>query len=102
VARELSTFYFFQPTFLTQESDVYDISILSSPVNEFLNQLVDLYEIQYGGNVTEGDLDDTLCNPVPLIIPKWWTLKLPRWIQSLQRTWDHEVLYADTASNDER
>jgi hypothetical protein len=41
-----------------------------------LNQLVDFYEIQYGGHAIEGDLDAVLFNPVPLTIPNWRTFKL--------------------------
>jgi hypothetical protein len=42
-------------------------------------------------------------NPVPSTIPKWRTFKLLRWMQNLhQSTWDHEILYTDTHSKDEK
>jgi hypothetical protein len=42
-------------------------------------------------------------SPLPSIIPKWWTFRHMRWIQNLhQSTWDHEILYADRSSKEER
>jgi hypothetical protein len=68
-----------------------------------LNQLIDFYEIQYGGHAIEGDLDAVLFNPVPSTIPKWQTFELLRWMQSLhQSTWEHEILYTDRSSKDEQ
>jgi hypothetical protein len=68
-----------------------------------VNQLVDFYEIQYGGHAIEGDLDAVLFNPVSSTIPKWRTFKLLRWMQNLhQSTWDHEILYTDRSSKDEQ
>jgi hypothetical protein len=68
-----------------------------------LNQLVDFYEIQYGGHAIEGDLDAVLFNAVPSTIPKWRTFKLLKWMQNLhQSTWDRGILYTDRSSNDEQ
>jgi hypothetical protein len=38
-----------------------------------LNQLVDFYDIQYGGHATDVDLVAILFNPVTSTIPKWQT-----------------------------
>jgi hypothetical protein len=44
-----------------------------------------------------------LFNPVPSIIPKWWTFRHMTWKQNLhQSTWDHEILYADRSSKEEQ
>jgi hypothetical protein len=68
-----------------------------------LNQLIDFYEIQYGGHAIEGDLDAVLYNPLISTIPKWQTFKLLRWMQNLhQSTWEHEILYTDRSSKDEQ
>jgi hypothetical protein len=40
--------------------------------------LVDFYEIQYGGQAIEGDLDAIIFNAAAANIPKWRTLKLLR------------------------
>jgi hypothetical protein len=44
---------------------------------------VDLDEILYGDDDTEGDLHSILLNPVISIIPKWWTFKRLWWMQPL-------------------
>jgi hypothetical protein len=68
-----------------------------------LNQLVDIYEIQYGDYSVEGDHYYILFNTVGGTIPKWRTFKHLRWIQNLlYSTWDHEILYADRPSKDEQ
>jgi hypothetical protein len=41
-----------------------------------LNRLVDLNEIFYGEDDTEGDLDSILLNPVASTIPKWRTSEM--------------------------
>jgi hypothetical protein len=68
-----------------------------------LNQLVDFYEIQYGGHAIEGDLVAVLFNSVPSTIPKWRKFKLLRWMQNLrQSTWEHDILYTDKSSKNEQ
>jgi hypothetical protein len=65
--------------------------------------LVYFYEIQYGGHAIEGDLEAVIFNQVPSTIPKWRTFKLLRWMQNLnQSTWEHEILYTDRSSKDEK
>jgi hypothetical protein len=52
---------------------------------QLLNQLVDLDEILYGCDDVEGDLDAILFNPLASTIPKWWALKLLRWMHVLNK-----------------
>jgi hypothetical protein len=49
---------------------------------------VDFDEILYGGDGVENDIDSTLLNLVASTIPKWWTFKLLRWAQLLNRLMD--------------
>jgi hypothetical protein len=71
------------------------VNYLTSAINEW-KQLVDLYEIQYGGHVIEGNLDVIHFNSVLSSISKWRSFKLLRWMKNLhQSTWDHGILYAD-------
>jgi hypothetical protein len=68
-----------------------------------MNQLVDFYEIQYGGHVIEDDHDALHFNPVPSSISKWRAFKRLRWMQNLhQSTWDHVILKTDRSSKDEQ
>jgi hypothetical protein len=54
---------------------------------------VDLDEILYGNDKVEDDIDSILLNIVASTIQKWWTLKLMRWTQLLNRLVDlDEVL----------
>jgi hypothetical protein len=46
---------------------------------------VDLDEILYGCDDVEGDLDAILFNPFASTIPKWWVLKLLRWMHVLNK-----------------
>jgi hypothetical protein len=62
--------------------------------------VVDLYEIQWGGDAIEGDLDIILLNTVPSTIPKFQTSEVDAVLH--QQTWEHEMLYADTASSNEQ
>jgi hypothetical protein len=44
-----------------------------------------------------------ILNPIASNISKWWTFKLLRWIQNLDKSvWAHMILYADRSSNDEQ
>jgi hypothetical protein len=55
---------------------------------------VDLYEIFYGGDEIEDDLDSILLNPIASTISKWRTFKFLRWAQLLNRLVDlDETLY---------
>jgi hypothetical protein len=55
---------------------------------------VDLDEILYGDDDIEDDIDSVLFNAVASTIPKWWTFKLLRWVQLLNRLVDlDEILY---------
>jgi hypothetical protein len=45
--------------------------------------MVDLGEIFYGDDDTEGDLESILFNPVASTVSKWRTFKLLRWAQVL-------------------
>jgi hypothetical protein len=49
---------------------------------------VDLDEILYGGDDIEDDLNSFLFNAVASTVPKWWTFKLLRWVQLLNRSVD--------------
>jgi hypothetical protein len=40
------------------------------PPYQLLNQLVELYEIQYGGLAIESDLDAIACNVIAATVPK--------------------------------
>jgi hypothetical protein len=56
-----------------------------------------IYDIQYGVDAVEGDLDGTIFIPVP----KWRMFKrLMRKQIFFQPTWSLEVLYAATSSED--
>jgi hypothetical protein len=56
--------------------------------------VVDLDEILYGGDDIEDDLDSILFSPVASTISKWWTFKLLRWAQLLNRLVDlDKILY---------
>jgi hypothetical protein len=58
-----------------------------------LNQLVDFHDIQQGGHAIEDDPDAIILNLVTLTVPKWWRLKLLRWMQNLhQSKWEHKGL----------
>jgi hypothetical protein len=48
-----------------------------------MNQLVDLDESLYGGDVIEGDLDAIIFNPIVSTILKWLRFKIPMWMQSI-------------------
>jgi hypothetical protein len=96
-----------KPTFLKNESEVYEITSLSvcppppppitcEPIGRFLWNSV-------GRSCHWTDLDVVLINPVLSTIPKWRTFKLLRWMQNLhQSTWDHEILYTDRSLKDEQ
>jgi hypothetical protein len=47
---------------------------------------IDSREIQQGGHAIEGDLTVMLFNPLASNIPKWWTIKLLRWMQNLHQS----------------
>jgi hypothetical protein len=47
---------------------------------QFLNQLIDFYEIRYEGRAIEGGLDDIIFNPIASTIQKWPAFRLLRWI----------------------
>jgi hypothetical protein len=51
---------------------------------------VDLYEMLYGCDDIEGDLDSILLNAVASTIPKWWAFKLMRWMQLMNRLVDFD------------
>jgi hypothetical protein len=54
--------------------------------------------MQYGGHVTEDDLEATRFNPV-----SWTDVQLLRWIQNLhQSTWYREMLYTDGSWKNEQ
>jgi hypothetical protein len=69
--------------------EAYQITIVSLPVCGSLlttfEPISRFYEIQYGDNTIEGDLDAILSNPVASTIPKWRTFKFLRWIQNLHQ-----------------
>jgi hypothetical protein len=55
---------------------------------------MDLYEILYGDDDTEVDLESILLNLVASTIPKWRTFELLRWAQLLNRlVYLDEILY---------
>jgi hypothetical protein len=55
---------------------------------------VDSYEILYGGDDVEDNIDSILLNLVASTIPKWRMFKLLRWVQRLKRLVDlDEMLY---------
>jgi hypothetical protein len=55
---------------------------------------VDLDEILYGCDDIKDDLDSILLNPVASTTSKWWTFKVLRWAQILNRLVDlDEILY---------
>jgi hypothetical protein len=57
---------------------------------------VDFDGILYAGDVIEDYLESILFNTVTSTIPKWWTFKLLRWVQLLNRLVDlGEILYGD-------
>jgi hypothetical protein len=61
------------------------------------------YEMMYGGDAIEGDLDNIICNAVDSITPKWQTFKLLRWMQNFhQSKWYHEILHPDRYSEDKQ
>jgi hypothetical protein len=63
---------------------------------------VDLGEILCGGDDIEGDLDSILLNLVASTTSKWWTFKLLRWAQNLNRLVDlDEILYEDDDIEDD-
>jgi hypothetical protein len=65
--------------------------------------MVDCYEIHYGCDAIEGDLDATLSNPVPSTVPNWQTFRLLRWMQNVhQSALGHQILYADRFLRDEQ
>jgi hypothetical protein len=73
-----------------------------SPPITFKPFSIFFYEIQQV-HAIEGDLNAMLLNPVVSTIPKWWMFRLLRWMQNLhQSTWDNEILYAITSSDDEQ
>jgi hypothetical protein len=53
---------------------------------QLLSQLLDVYEIQYGGHVIEDDLDAVAFNAVAAIIQKWRTFRFFRWMQNLHKS----------------
>jgi hypothetical protein len=53
-----------------------------------LNRLVDLDEMLYGRDDIEDDLDSILLNTVASTILKWWTFKILRRAQILNRLVD--------------
>jgi hypothetical protein len=57
-------------------------------VVQLLNRLVDLYEILYGDDDIEDDLDSILFNPVASTISKWLTFKLLRRLHPLNQLVD--------------
>jgi hypothetical protein len=61
---------------------------------------VDLDEIWYGSDDTEGNLDSILINYVASTISKWRTSKVLRWAQILNRLVDlDEILYEDPVNS---
>jgi hypothetical protein len=55
---------------------------------------VDLDEILYGDDDIQDNLGSILLKAVPSIIQKWWTFKLLRWLQLLNRLVNmDEILY---------
>jgi hypothetical protein len=67
------------------------------PISRFFN------EIQQGGHATEDDLEAAAVNPVASNIPNWRTFELLRRMQNFQQsTWDHNILCADSSSEDEQ
>jgi hypothetical protein len=65
--------------------------------------MVDFHEIRQANHAIEGDLNTAIFSPIASTIPKWWTLKLLRWMQNLnQSKWEHDILYADKSSKDEQ
>jgi hypothetical protein len=63
-------------------------------VVQLLNRLVDLYEILYGRDGIQDDLDSILFNPIPSTISKWRTFKLLKWMHPLNKLADMDgILY---------
>jgi hypothetical protein len=63
---------------------------------------VDLDEILYVADDAENYLYSVLLNLVAPTIPKWWTFKLLRWAQLLNRLVDlDEILYGSDAIEDD-
>jgi hypothetical protein len=60
---------------------------------QVLNRLVDLDEILYGGDTTEGDLDTIFIIIVASTIPQWRTFKLLRWMHLLNRLVDLDEIF---------
>jgi hypothetical protein len=63
---------------------------------------VDFDEILYVADDAEDDLHSVLLNLIAQTIPKWWTFKLLRWAQLLNRLVDlDEILYGGDAIEDD-
>jgi hypothetical protein len=51
-----------------------------------LNQLEGVHEILLAGHVIEGDINAIKFILIPLIILKWWSFRLLRWMQNLHQS----------------